>query len=141
MILPENNDDPVILSWTKPELTENNTEFFQGYDVSFSRDVFVATFSGRRKRNIQVAQTETERIGPNETSYEYNISCPYNTSLTLCPYSQYFFSVVSVFEFEGTPINTSDPQSAIMPYNTSEAGEFTLFEMFYTLMLCCVVST
>ena len=52
-----------------------------------------------------------------------------------------FFFVVSVFEFEGTLIDTSDPQSAMRSINTSEAGEFTLFEMFYTLMLCCVVST
>ena len=74
-------------------------------------------------------ESQTVRVGPETTSYSYNISCPYNSSLTLCPYSRYCFSVVSVFEFGGTPIDTSDPTLAMMCNDTSEGGELTILEI------------
>ena len=74
-------------------------------------------------------ESQTDRVGPQATSYSYNISCPYNSSLTLCPYSRYCFSVISVFEFGGTPIDTSDPTLAMMCIDTSEAGELTILEI------------
>ena len=66
----------------------------------------------------------------------FSMQCPYSDSLTLCPYSQYCFSVVSVFEFRGTPIDVSDPTLATMCTNTSEAGEFIMFEtvLFYDML-------
>ena len=140
-ILPDNNNDPVILNWTRPELTADNREFFQGYNVSFSRAVFNTTLSQRSKRNIPATDSQTVSLGPDETSYNYNISCPYDNTLTLCPYSGYCFSVISVFEFRGTSIDASNPELARMCTDTSEAGEFTIFEIVYTLMLCCMVST
>ena len=136
-----NNDDPAILRWTKPNLTDDNREFFQGYDVSFSRAVFDTTLSRRRKRSVLATETQTQRIGPDETSYNYNISCPYNISFTLCPYSRYSFSVISVFAFGNIPIDTSNPELARVDISTDEAGEFIIFDMFCTLMLHCVVST
>ena len=136
-----NNNDPAVLRWTVPNLTDENREFFQGYDISFDRAVLDTTLSGRRKRNVLATETQTERIGPNETSYNYNISCPYNISFTLCPYSRYSFSVISVFAFGNTPIDTSNPELARVDIRTDEAGEDTIFEMFCTLMLHCVVST
>ena len=74
-------------------------------------------------------ESQTVRVGPERTSYSYNISCPYNSSLTLCPYSRYCFSVVSVFEFRGTPIDASDPTLAMMCNDTSEAGELIILEI------------
>ena len=62
-------------------------------------------------------------------SYNYNISCPYDNNLTLCPYSRYCFSVVSVFEFSSTPIDASDPTLARRCTDTNEAGELTIFEI------------
>ena len=127
LTLPNNNNDPVILSWTGPELTDDNKEFFQGYNVSFSRAVL--TFSQRRKRNIATMESQTVRVGPETTSYSYNISCPYNSSLTLCPYSRYCFSVVSLFEFRGTPIDASNATLAMMCNDTRQAGELTILEI------------
>ena len=106
-------------------MTDDNKEFFQGYNVSFSRTV-LTLFSQRRKRNIATMESQTVRVGRETTSYSYNISCPYNNSLTLCPYSRYCFSVVSVFEFGGTPIDASDPTLTMMCDSTSEAGELTI---------------
>ena len=134
-----NNSDPAILRWTKPNLTDDNREFFQGYDVSFDRAVLDTTLSGRRKRNVLATETQTQRIGPDETSYNYNISCPYNTSFTLCPYSRYIFSVISVFAFRSIPIDNSELAS--VDIRTNESSEFRIFEMFCTLLLHCVVST
>ena len=136
-----NNNDSAILRWTKPNLTDDNREFFQGYDVSFDRAVLDTTLNERKKRNVLATETQTQRIGPDETSYNYNISCPYNTNFTLCPYSRYSFSVISVFAFGSTPIDTSNPEFARVDISTDEAGEFTIFEIFCTLMLHCVVST
>ena len=84
------------------------------------------TLSQRRKRNIPASEGQIVRLGPNETSYTYNDRCLYSNS-TLCPYSQYCLSVVSVFEFGGTPIDTSDPTLTTMCTTTSEAGEFIIF--------------
>ena len=84
--------------------------------------------SQRKKRNTLVSDSQTISLGPDVTSYTYNASCPYSDSLTLCPYSQYCFSVVSVFEFRGTPIDVSDSTLTTMCTNTSEDGEFTIFE-------------
>ena len=129
LILPDNNNDPVILSWTRPELTDDNREFFQGYNVSFSRAVFDTTLSQRSKRNIPATESQTVTLGPDETSYNYNISCPYDNNLTLCPYSEYCFSVISVFEFRGTSIDASDPTLARECIDTNQTGEFTIFEI------------
>ena len=64
LALPDNNNDPVFLSWTPPVLTGGNREFFQGYDVSFSRDVIQTTLSQRRKRNTLESVRITTRLGP-----------------------------------------------------------------------------
>ena len=126
-----------MLSWTGPVLTVQNREFFQGYNVSFSRAVLDTTFSQRSKRNIPAMESQTVTVGPETTSYNYSISCPYDNTLTLCPYSGYCFSVVSVFEFRGTPIDASDPTLARMCDNTNEAGEFTIFEnvLYFNVLL------
>ena len=128
LTLPDNNNDPVILSWTKPELTDHNREFFQGYDVSFSRTVLQTTLSQKRKRNTLTSDSQAIRLSPDVITYTYNGRCPYSDSLTLCPYFQYCFSVVSVFEFRGTPIDVSDSTLTTMCTNSSEAGEFMIFE-------------
>ena len=74
-------------------------------------------------------ESQTVTLGPDETSFTYTERCPYHDSLTLCPYSQYCFSVISVFGFRGTPINASDPALATRCTDTSEAGEFTVIEI------------
>ena len=125
-MLPVNDNDPVILSWIKPDLTDDNIKFFERFDVSISRAVLNTTLHQRRKRIIQPSESQTIRLGPNETSYTYNDICPYSDS-TLCPYSQYCFSVVSIFEFEGIPIDTSDPALTARCFTTSEAGKFIMF--------------
>ena len=61
-------------------------------------------------------------LGPNETSYTYNEKCPYNSDLTLCPYSQYCFSIASFFAFRGTPIGASVAITKCT--DTNEACEF-----------------
>ena len=86
-------------------------------------------------------ESQTVTVGPETTSYNYNISCPYDNNLTLCPYSGYCFSVSSVYEFRDTAIDASDPTLARICTDTGEAGEFPIFEIVYTLMLCCMVST
>ena len=125
-MLPVNDNDSLILSWTKADLTDDNREYFQGFHVSITRTVLNTTLSQSRKRNILTSESQFVRLAPNETSYTYNDSCPYSDS-TLCPYSQYCFSVVSVFEFRGIPIDTSDPTLTTMCTVTSEAGEFVMF--------------
>ena len=135
-MLPGNDNDPVILSWTEPGLTDSNRDFFQGSDVSFSHIVLNATLSQRRKRDTPASESQIIRLDPNETSYTYNDSCPYSDN-TLCPYSQYCFSVVSVFKFRGTPIDTSDPTRTYYRCTkcttTSEAGEIINFTMLIVL--------
>ena len=124
--LPNNDNDPAILSWTKPELTDDNREFFQGFYVSFSRTVLQIALNQRRKRNTLTYDSQTIRLEPDVTSYTYDESCPYSDGLTLCPYSQYCFSVVSVYEFRGTLIDVSDSTLITICTNTSEAGEFMI---------------
>ena len=93
--------------------------------------------SQRRKRNTLGSESQTVELGPDATSHTFSILCPYSDSLTLCPYSEYCFSVVSVFEFRGTPIDVSDSTLATMCTNTSEAGELIIFEtVLYYDMLC-----
>ena len=65
-------------------------------------------------------------VGPDQTSYSYDQKCPYNDSITLCPYSEYCFSVVSLFAFKDTFIDASDSTSTVLCRNTTEAGEFTV---------------
>ena len=92
--------------------------------------------SQRRKRNTLESETNTTKLGADVTSHIFSILCPYSDSLTLCPYSQYCFSVVSVFEFRGTPIDVSDATLTTMCTNTSEAGELTIFEtvLYYDML-------
>ena len=125
-MLPVNDNDPVILSWIKPDLTDDNMKFFERFDVSISRTVLNTTLHQRKKRNTLTSESQIVMLGPNETSYTYNDSCPYTNS-TLCPYSQYCFSVVSIYEFEGTPIDISDPDLTARCTTTSEAGKFIKF--------------
>ena len=84
------------------------------------------TLSQRRKRNILTSESQIVRFGPNETSYIYNDSCQYHDS-TLCPYSQYCLSVISIFEFKDIPIDTSDLALTERCTTTDEAGEFIMF--------------
>ena len=125
-MLPVNDNDSLILSWTKPDLTDDNREYFQGFDVSITRTMLNTTLSQRRKRNIPASESQFFRLASNEINFIYSDSCPYSDS-TLCPYSQYCFSVVSVFEFRGIPIDTSDPTLTTMCTFTSETGEFVMF--------------
>ena len=69
LILPVNDNDPVTLSWTKPVLTNGSREFFQGYDVSFSQNVFQTTLNERSKRNTQEPESNTVRLDPDATSH------------------------------------------------------------------------
>ena len=126
LTLPDNND-PVILRWSKPGLTYDNREFFQGYDVSFSHNVLQTTLYQRGKRNTLASETNITRLGPDATSHTFSILCPYNDSVTLCPYSQYCFSVASVFEYRGIPIDVSGSTLTTMCDTTDEAGEFSIF--------------
>ena len=98
------------------------------------------TLNQRKKRNTLASDSQTVRLDPDVTSYTYDESCPYSNSLTLCPYSQYCFSVISVFEFEGILIDVSDLTLTTMCTNTSEDGEFMIFETVLYL-ICYVVST
>ena len=93
----------------------------------------------RGKRNTLASQDDIIRIGPDATSHTFSIQCPYS-SVTLCPYSQYCFSVIGVFEFRGTPIGVSDSTLTTLCTNTSEDGEFTMFETIL-YFICYLVST
>ena len=93
------------------------------------------TLSQRRKRNTLASESQTIRLGADVASHTFSILCPYNSSVTLCPYSKYCFSIVSVFEFRGTPIDISDSTLTTMCNGTDEAGEFIIFEIFL-VMLC-----
>ena len=73
-------------------------------------------------------------VGPDQTSYIYDQKCPYNDSFTLCPYSEYCFSVISLFAFKDTFIDASDSTSTILCHNTTEAGEFTILQFVPYLM-------
>ena len=94
----------------------------------------------RGKRNTLASESQTVRLDPNVTSHTFNILCPYSDSLTLCPYSQYCFSVVSVFEFRGNLIGVSNSTLTTRCTDTSEDGEFiTIFEIvlyFNNITLC-----
>ena len=99
--------------------------------------MFQTTLSQRSKRNTLASDSQTIRLDPDVTSYTYSESCPYSDSLTLCPYSENCFSVVSVFEFRGTPIDVSDSTLARRCTSTSEDGEFMIFEtVLYFNVLC-----
>ena len=135
-MLPVSDNDPVILHWFKPDLTDDNMKFFERFDVSISRTVLNTTLHQRRKKNIPATESQVVMLGPNETSYTYNDSCPY-ANTTLCPYCQYCFSVVSIFEFEGIPIDTSDSALTARCITTSEAGKFIMFTaILWPIMLC-----
>ena len=99
--------------------------------------MFQTTLSQRKKRNTLASGSQTIRLGPDVTSYIYNESCPYSDSLTLCPYSENCFSVASVFEFRGIPIDVSDSTLTTMCTNTSEDGEFTMFETVLYFNMSC----
>ena len=131
LMLPDNNDDPVILSWTKPNLTNENREYFHSYNFTFSYMVFPIMFSQRSKRNLPATRSQTVTLGPDVTSYQYAKSCPHINSLTLCPYSQYCFSVISLYAFNGIHIDASDPAFATICTEPSEAGEFTIYVASY----------
>jgi len=125
--IPVNDNDPVILRWNKPVLTEANNEFFQGYNVSVSRSVLTTTLNQRSKRNTNIPASDTQiiMVGPDQTSYIYDQKCPY---------SEYCFSVISLFAFKDTFIDASDSTSTILCHNTTEAGEFTILQFVPYLM-------
>ena len=123
MKLPNSTKDPIILSWTKPVLTNENKEYFQGYNVTFSRTTLTPKLSERRKRNIPTFESKTVVLGPDDTTFIYNEKCPYNDSLILCPYSQYCFSVISVFAFKNIFIDVSNSSLTRMCTDTTEAGK------------------
>ena len=107
--------------------------------------MFNTTLSQRNKRNIPATESQTVTLGPDETSFAYTERCPYHDSLTLCPYSQYCFSVISVFGFIEALQLMPQIQHLLqgLLIATSEAGEFTIFEivLYFNVVLCCVVST
>jgi len=135
-MIPVSDNDPVTLRWNKPNLTEESKEFFQGFNLSVSRSVLTTTLNQRSKGNTNVPPSDTQMImvGPDQTSYKYDQKCPYNYAITLCPYSEYCFSVVSLFAFKDTFIDASDSTSTMMCHNTTEAGEFTILQIVPYLM-------
>jgi len=126
--IPVNDNDPVILRWNKPVLTVENKEFFQGFNVSISRSMLTKTLNQRSKRNTNIPASDTQiiMVGPDQTNYTYDQKCPYNDSFTLCPYSEYCFSVVSLFAFEDTFIDVSNSTNTTMCHITKEAGKCTI---------------
>ena len=98
--------------------------------------MFEITLSQRSKKNILALDNQAIRLGPGVTSYTYSDRCLYSDGLTLCPYCQCCFSVVSVFEFEGIPIEISDSTLSTVCTNTSENGEFIIFEsaLYFNVM-------
>ena len=115
---------PVTLSWTKPNLTDDNKEFFSGYNITITRKVLEPMLASRKKRQANILNSDSLSFmaGPDATSYTYNTSCPYVSGATLCPYSQYCFTVVSVFTFSGVFIDSSIPTPMCIG-NTAEAGK------------------
>ena len=133
--LPNSVKDPVILSWRKPVLTNENKEFFQGYNVTFSHNILSPMLSDikRRKRNVPLFVSKTIMLGPDETIFIYNESCPYNDSLTLCPYSKYCFYVISMFAFKDIFIDASNPSLTRICTDTNEAGKLHYMTLFCIL--------
>ena len=122
-------DDPfglVTLSWTKPNLTDDNKEFFTGYNITINRTVLQQPMlASRKKRQASIipnSDSQSVIVDPDATSYTYNTPCPYVSGATLCPYSQYCFTVVSMFTFSGVFINSSRP-NPMCTGNTAEAGK------------------
>ena len=123
-ISDDNPFGPVTLSWTKPVLTDNNKEFFSGYNVTTTRTVLEPMLGSRKKRIVDIPNSGSQSVmlDPNATSYTYNTPCPYITDVTLCPYSQYCFTVVSVFTFNNVFIDSSVP-TPMCTGSTAEAGK------------------
>ena len=125
MPIPEENPfGPFTLSWTKPVLTNDNKEFFSGYNVTTNRTVLEPMLRSRKKRIVDIPDSDSQSVmlDPNATSYTYSTPCPYVTDATLCPYSQYCFTVVSVFTFNNVFIDASIP-TPMCTGNTAEAGK------------------
>ena len=89
--------------------------------------MFPTVLSQKSKRNTLEAESQTVSLGRDESRLTYTDRCPFYDSFTLCPFSWYCFSVISVFEFRGTPIDASDPALTTRCTDTNEAGEFTIF--------------
>jgi len=120
-------DDPfglVTLNWTKPNLTDDNKEFFSGYNITITRTVLEPMLSSRKKRQASIPNSASQNVmaGPDTTSFTYNTPCPYMADVTLCPYSQYCFTVVSVFAFNNVFIDSSIP-TPMCTGNTAEASK------------------
>ena len=115
---------PVMLGWTKPTLTDDNEKFFSGYNITINRTVLQPMLASRNKRQVDIPNSDSliVPVDPDATSYTYNTPCPYMANVTLCPYSQYCFTVVSVFTFSGVFIDSSIP-TPMCTGNTSEAGK------------------
>ena len=115
---------PVILRWTKPLLTDDNKEFFSGYNITITHTVLQPMIASRKKRQVNVPNSVSQSfiVDPDNTSFTYNTPCPYVSNATLCPYSQYCFTVVSVFSFSGLFIDSSIP-TPMCTGNTAEAGK------------------
>ena len=128
--IPNSTKDPIVLSWTKPVLTNENKEFFQGYNVTFSHTILASNLSERRKRNIPIFESKTIVLCPDKTTFIYNENCPYNDGLILCPHSQYCFSVISIFSFKNIFIDASNSSLTRMCTDTTEVGK----------SYCCFVS-
>ena len=80
------------------------------------------------KRNIPATnESQTITLGSDETSFTYADTCPHIDTLTLCPHSQYCFSVISLFAFKGIHIDASDPAVTAVCVDTNETGKFTIF--------------
>ena len=115
---------PVMLGWTKPTLTDDNEKFFSGYNITINRTVLQPMLASRNKRQVDIPNSDSliVPVDPDATSYTYNTPCPYMANVTLCPYSQYCFTVVSVFTFSGVFIDSSIP-TPMCTGNTAEAGK------------------
>lgn len=82
--------------------------------------------SQRSRRSSPASRSQTVTLAPNVTSYQYTERCPHNNSFTLCPYSQYCFTVISLYAFNDIHIDASDPALTTICTEPSEAGEFTI---------------
>ena len=115
-----------MLGWTKPNLTDGNREFFSGYNITINRTLLQQPMlaSSRKKRQINMLNSDSQSVmvDPDATSFTYNTPCPHMADVTLCPYSQFCFTVVSVFTFSGLFIDSSIP-TPMCTGNTAEAGK------------------
>ena len=137
MPIPDGNPfGPVTLSWTKPVLTDDNKEFFSGYNITTTRIVLEPMLSSRKKRIVDIPNSDSQSVmlDPDNTSYTYNTPCPYMTGATLCPYSQYCFTIVSVFTFNNVFINASIPTPMCVD-STAEAGKIAFNVINYVVMM------